>query len=174
MRPSAHFRFCPRCGAPAPEREGDSPLICDACEFTYFFNPCVAAAAIALRDDEKALFIKRAKDPAKGKLAIPGGFIDIGETAELALRREFKEEVNVELTDIQYLSAHPNEYRFRDVTYPVLDFFFTARIADAQNVAALDDVDDFHWLDPRNVDPDDIAFPSIRNALNIFLAGLAK
>jgi len=171
MRPSTHFKHCPRCGEPAAERETNAPLVCEPCGFTFFFNPCVAAAAIALHEDGKALFIKRAKDPAKGKLAIPGGFIDIGESAEQALRREFKEEVNVELNDIQYLSAHPNDYTFQDVTYPVLDFFFTARITDADNVSALDDVDAFLWLDPRDVDPDDLAFPSIRNALKTFLAG---
>ncbi len=170
MRPSTHFKHCPRCGEPAGERGIDAPLICDFCGFTFFFNPCVAAAAIALREDGKALFIKRAKDPAKGKLAIPGGFVDIGETAEQALRREFKEEVNVKLGDIHYLSAHPNNYVYRDVAYPVLDFFFTAGIMDAQNVAALDDVDAFLWLDPREVNPDDLAFPSIRNALETFLA----
>ncbi len=170
MRPSQHFGYCPRCGAAAPERESDAPLVCDACDFTYFFNPCVAAAAIALREDGKALFIKRAKDPAKGKLAIPGGFIDIGETAEQALRREFKEEVNVGLDEVRYLSAHPNNYTFRDVTYPVLDFFFTARIVDADNTSALDDVDAFLWLNPREVNPDDLAFPSIRDALKTFLA----
>jgi ADP-ribose pyrophosphatase YjhB (NUDIX family) len=171
MRPSAHFKHCPRCGEQSSEREDNAPLLCDFCGFTFFFNPCVAAAAIALRDDDKALFIQRAKDPAKGKLAIPGGFIDIGETAEEALRREFKEEVNVELDHIQYLSAHPNNYAFRDVTYPVLDFFFTANIVNADNASALDDVDDFLWLDPHDVDPEDLAFPSIRNALKVFLAG---
>jgi len=174
MRPSLHFKFCPRCGKPAPARGADSPLVCEACHFTFFFNPCVAAAGLALRADRKALFIKRAKDPAKGKLAIPGGFIDIGETAEEALRREFKEEVNVELTDVRYLSAHPNDYHFRDVTYPVLDFFYTARIKDAENAEALDDVDEFLWRDPGDVDPAEIAFPSVRNALKTFLEAPLK
>lgn len=170
MFPSEKFQRCPQCGAPVPPRKPNAPLDCADCGFHFYFNPSVAAAAIALRADGKALFIRRAKDPAKGKLAIPGGFIDIGETAEQALRREFLEEVNVELTHIRYLCSHPNDYHFRDVTYPVLDFFFSAR-AHADSVAvALDDVDEFHWLDPAKVDLDEIAFPSVRAALEAFLA----
>ncbi len=165
MFPSQLFQFCPRCGEAVAGPAANEPLRCAACGFVYFFNPCVAAAAVAFRADGKALFIRRAKEPAKGRLALPGGFIDIGETAEEALRREFREEVNVELADVAFLSSHPNDYVFRDVTYPVLDFFFTARIVDAENVAALDDVADFLWLDPAEVDLDDIAFPSVRAAL---------
>lgn len=169
MFPSEKFQRCPQCGASVPAREPNAPLDCSACGFHFYFNPSVASAAIALRADGRALFIRRAKDPAKGKLAIPGGFIDIGETAEQALRREFLEEVNVELTDIRYLCSHPNDYHFRDVTYPVLDFFFSARAKADSVAAALDDVDEFHWLDPAEIDLDEIAFPSVRAALEEFL-----
>lgn len=170
MFPSEKFKFCPQCGASVAARDPNAPLHCAACGFHFYFNPSVAAAAIALRADGKALFIRRARDPAKGKLAIPGGFVDIGETAEQALRREFLEEVNVTLTDIQFLCSHPNDYHFRGVTYPVLDFFFSARANADSVVAALDDVDEFHWLNPAGVDLDEIAFPSVRAALEAFLA----
>ncbi len=170
MFPSEKFQFCPQCGAQVPARNPNAPLDCAACGFHFYFNPSVAAAAIALRPDGKALFIRRAKEPAQGKLAIPGGFIDIGETAEQALRREFLEEVNVELTDIRFLCSQPNDYHYREVTYPVLDFFFSAQAKADSVVAALDDVDEFHWLDPASVDLNEIAFPSVRAAIEEFLA----
>ena len=44
-----------------------APFRCEACGFLYFFNPAVAVAALILRDDGKALFIRRAKEPAKGR-----------------------------------------------------------------------------------------------------------
>src|SRR5690349_5221516 len=105
MRPSHFFKFCPRCSAAEVEVHVDKRCVCAHCGFVFYFNPAIAAAAFVLSPSGDALFIRRAKDPAKGKLAIPGGFIDIGETAEAALRREIIEEVNLQLDSIEYLTS---------------------------------------------------------------------
>ena len=102
-------------------------------------------------------------------LAPPGGFVDIGETAETAVRREISEEVGIELKNVAFLCSRPNEYFHRDVTYPVLDFFFTAEAVDADAATALDDVESCVWLDPAEVDPEELAFPSMREALWVLL-----
>ena len=163
------FRFCPRCGAArAAGAESPEPFRCDACGFLYFFNPAVAVAALILRDDGKGLFIRRAKDPAKGRLALVGGFVDVGESAEHALRREVREEVRLELQDVRFLSSTPNEYHYQGTTYPVVDFVFLARTEDPSGVAALDGVASFEWLDPYAIDVEALAFPSMRDAVTRF------
>jgi NAD+ diphosphatase len=166
------FRFCPRCGA---ARNGASehaaPFRCDACDFLYYFNPAIAVAALILREDGKALFIRRAKDPAKGRLAMVGGFVDVGERAEDALRREVREEVQLELDDLRFLSSHPNDYHYRDIVYPVVDLIFIARTRDHDRAAALDGVASFVWLDPGQVELEELAFPSMRDALTRYRAG---
>ncbi len=58
--------------------------------------PQVAVGAIIFRD-EKILLVKRSKPPAKGMWAIPGGKINSGESMKDALRREIKEETNLEI-----------------------------------------------------------------------------
>ena len=143
------------------------PFHCFQCDFHYYFNPAIAAAAFVLREDGAALFIRRSKDPAKGKLAIPGGFVDAGETAEGAVRREVREEVNLELNELHYFTSYPNQYSYRSIQYPVLDLFFVARTKSPDGVKALDGVADFEWTPPANVDLDEIAFASIRNALEL-------
>ena len=170
MRPADLFRFCPHCGVTRAAASGEPALHCAGCGFTYYFNPTVAVGAILLRADDHALFIRRAKEPAKGRLAVPGGFVDIGETAETALRREIREEVNLEVGALEFLCSHTNDYHYRDVTYPVLDFFFIARALAATEAAALDGVESLCWLEPARVDLDEIAFPSIRAAVELFNA----
>lgn len=169
MKPSAHFRHCPRCGQRRSDAPGGSQFVCAACGFTFYFNAAIATAVFIVRDDGHVLFIRRAKDPAKGMLSPPGGFVDIGERAEDAIRRETREEVGLEIPEVRFLCSQPNSYDYGEVTYPVLDFFFVARAVAPASAQALDDVKSFHWLDPRAVAPDEIAFPSVRAALQVFL-----
>jgi ADP-ribose pyrophosphatase YjhB (NUDIX family) len=169
MQPALFFRFCPRCGAARAEGQGGSPFQCAACGFTFYFNAAIAAVAFVRRPDGRMLFVKRAKEPAKGKLGPPGGFVDIGETAETAVRREIREEVGLELENIRFLCSQPNQYFYKDVTYPVLDFFFTADAIAPDTAQSLDDVESHVWLAPAGVSPDDLAFPSMRAALKVLL-----
>jgi len=167
------FRFCPRCGAQcASTPQNVAPFRCQACQYLYFFNPAVAVAALILRDDGRALFIRRAKDPAKGRLALVGGFVDVGESAEHALRREVREEVQLELDQVRYLSSHPNDYQYQDTIYPVVDLVFVARTQDHDRAAALDGVASFEWLDPQTIDLGDLAFPSMRDAVTRYRAAM--
>jgi ADP-ribose pyrophosphatase YjhB (NUDIX family) len=160
------FRHCPACAATlsSPGRAG--MIECAACGFVYHFNPTVAAGAFLVRPQGEALFVRRARNPARGKLALPGGFIEIGETAEQSLRREIREEVGLEVEHLAYLCSAINAYDYRGITYPVLDLFFVGHLTGTDAPAALEDVQSLHWLDPRTVDPDEIAFPSIRAALD--------
>jgi ADP-ribose pyrophosphatase YjhB (NUDIX family) len=167
MLPRECFRHCPRCGAPQTTSAATNPFVCAACGFRYFFNPTVAVAVFVRRSDGRVLFIRRAKDPGRGRLAPPGGFIDIGETAEIAATREVREEVGLEIHDLTFLCSEPNEYLYAGVTYPVLDFFFTARAAGAET-ASPEEVESCSWLDPLGVAPTDMAFPSMQRALALW------
>lgn len=169
VKPIDFFLHCPRCGRPRAAAPDGNAFRCAACGFVYYFNPATAGAAFILNERGEALFIHRAKDPAKGKLALPGGFIDFGETAETGARREIREEVGLEVDDLRYLCTEPNHYTFQDVTYSVLDFFFVASARPGATVKALDDVAACTWLKPAEVDPNEIAFPSIRAALALYL-----
>jgi ADP-ribose pyrophosphatase YjhB (NUDIX family) len=163
MQPIQQFQRCPRCAAAVTP--GPNPLVCAACGFCYFFNPTVSAAAFVFDAHGRALFLRRAKEPAKGLLAIPGGFIDIGEGAEEALHREVKEEVGIEVTDVAYLCSCPNEYPYRGVTYPVCDLIFTATAVNPDAVRAKSEVAGIEWRRLEEVTEAELAFPSLRMGL---------
>jgi ADP-ribose pyrophosphatase YjhB (NUDIX family) len=171
LTPVYHFQFCPRCGQRRPPSATAQPFRCAACGFLFFFNPAIAVAVLVMNPDRQALWIRRAKDPGRGKLAMPGGFVDIDETAEAALRRELREEVGLEIRHPEFLCSQPNAYFYHDVTYPVLDLFFIAGAADPSQARALDAVASIEWADPREIPLEELAFPSMQKAL-VYYRGL--
>jgi 8-oxo-dGTP diphosphatase len=56
--------------------------------------------------------------------AIPGGFVDVGETVEDAVRREMKEEINVELFDLKQFHTYSDPKR--DKRWHTISLIFTA------------------------------------------------
>ncbi|MFO1459205.1 MAG: NUDIX domain-containing protein [Verrucomicrobiota bacterium] len=171
MKPSSFFKFCPSCGASRPSIQKGVLVHCDACGFHFHFNPAVSVSAFLRRRDGKVLLIRRARSPGRGKLAPPGGFVDIGETAENALLRELREEVGVAATSVQFLCSFTNRYPYRGVTYPVVDLFFTARVSNSGKASALDEVREIGWFDPSEVGANQLAFPSMKSAWKRLQAG---
>jgi ADP-ribose pyrophosphatase YjhB (NUDIX family) len=169
MEAIRQLEYCGRCGA-AAGRQSEAPggpFRCPSCGFTLYFNAAGATGAIIRRADGLALFVRRAKDPGKGKLGLPGGFVDPGENAEEALAREVREEVGLDVRDLRYLSSHANSYFYAGVTYHTLDLFYLGDVDDTDRATALDAVDAIEWIDPSTVPLDEIAFPSMRAALTI-------
>jgi len=171
VEPWRQFSACPRCGGPAavPLAERANPFRCAACGFVLFFNAASAVAALVIDAEGRILFIRREREPGRGLLAMPGGFVDVGESAEEALRREVREEVGLEVRGVTYLASFANRYPYSDVTYSTLDLFFTCEADAGSQARALDAVTAIEWRDPPAVNPSEIAFDSMRAALQTFL-----
>lgn len=167
--PSALFLHCPHCAATRSGEVDAIRFVCQACGFVYYYNVAVSSAVLILADNGLGLFIRRARDPAKDKLALPGGFIDRGETAEAAAVREVREEAGVKLASVEFLASFPNLYSYRGVDYPVVDLFFIGRVR-APVASPLDDVTEVIWAAPEAILEPDLAFPSHARALKAYLA----
>jgi 8-oxo-dGTP diphosphatase len=113
-------------------------------------TPLAAADAI-IEVGDKIVLIERANPPAG--YAIPGGFMDLGESAEQTAIREAKEEtgLDVELVDLLALYSDPR----RDPRGPVITAMFIAR-AQAEPRAG-DDARQAFLADPANP-PANLAF----------------
>ncbi|MEI6519322.1 MAG: NUDIX domain-containing protein [bacterium] len=120
-------QHCPQCGDETRLAKASNNLRCEACGLTFFINPVCAAGALIFNETGNLLTITRAKDPGKGKIGLPGGFVDFNETVEEAVAREIREETGLIATEITYLSNHPNLYTFKGITSYVLDFFFVVK-----------------------------------------------
>ena len=117
-------------------------------------NPSPTVDVIVQRDS-KILLIRRKRDPFKNRLALPGGFVNEGETAEEAARREAKEETSLEIEPIDILGVYsdPN----RDPRKHVMSVVFVGIIVGGKDKAG-DDALDIEWLELENIVSSEVAF----------------
>lgn len=159
-------RFCPRCGAGGLTRTEPKLIDCPSCGLHFYLNSGAAVAGYVLDDRDQLLLGRRAREPGKGMLGPPGGFLDFGETAEEAVLREIREETGLDVGIEQYLGSFPNRYLYRDILYPTLDLFFLCRVDSFSSASALDEVESLVILPWREVRRDEIAFASMRKAFD--------
>lgn len=66
----------------------------------------VAADCVVFDDDGRLLLIRRKYTPFQGMYALPGGMIEVDETAEEAAKRELKEETGIEADSLTLLGVY--------------------------------------------------------------------
>jgi ADP-ribose pyrophosphatase YjhB (NUDIX family) len=162
------FQYCPSCGSQEIRFDGLKEFRCAVCSFTYYHNVATGVGAI-LDLAGKILLIRRGKDPGKGRLDLPGGFVDPGESAEEALRREIQEELGIDAGPLEYVGSYPNVYEYRSVVYRTCDVFFHSRIDSLPTSLDQTEVQEMVLTELREVPLDEIAFQSVRACLSRFL-----
>ena len=105
--PLEKFRFCPLCGSDRFVENNNKSKRCEACGFVYYFNPSASTVAVIVNEKDELLVVRRAKEPAKGTLDLPGGFSDCYETSEEGVVREVKEETGLGHTHHRYVLSVP-------------------------------------------------------------------
>jgi len=106
----------------------------------------VAVQPLVLRDGQ-VLLVKRAKEPGKGRWAIPGGGIELGETVYEAARREIREECSVEISVERVLDVTERIIRDEEgrVSYHFVLICLLARYQGGE-VMARSDAEDARWV----------------------------
>lgn len=164
------FKYCPRCGSEDFKPASNRSFSCPNCKLQYYVNSAAAVACLIFNEEGKLLLTRRAINPHKGTLDLPGGFIDPLETAEEAVKRELKEELGLEVKSIRYLTSRANEYYFAGITVFTTDLAFRVEAETTDNLTASDDISGFEWHFPGEVSPDEIPAPSIRHFVKVVAA----
>jgi 8-oxo-dGTP diphosphatase len=144
-------RPCPHCGKAV----------------THYRNPVPTVDVIIFSANRGVVLIERANPPYGW--ALPGGFVDYGETVERAAVREAAEEtgLTVELTGLLGVYSDPS----RDTRMHTLSVVFTGRALDPRQLKAGDDADDAAFF-PLDRLPNEIAFDH-RQILDDFIRSLS-
>jgi ADP-ribose pyrophosphatase YjhB (NUDIX family) len=132
------FELCPKCGSRKIEWKNGKKWLCPDCGFDLYCNVAAAVGIVLYDDYDNVLFEVRAKEPRKGFLCLPGGFVDPDESAEDAVVRECREEMGAQIKEGKFLCSFPNTYVYKNIEYKTCDLFFTAKLPDE-----FKDMDDF-------------------------------
>ena len=90
-------QFCHFCSGALKRKfiEGRERLYCAACNQPIYENPVPATCVVVTSKQSHLLLVKRNVDPKIGWWCLPGGFMEMGETPEMAALRELKEETGI-------------------------------------------------------------------------------
>lgn len=169
QHPLAQFSYCPKCGYYKFEINDEKSKKCASCGFVYYFNPSSATVALIMNKKGELLVCRRAKDPAKGTLDLPGGFLDMFETGEEGVAREVKEEVGLKVIESTYLFSVPNIYIYSGFPVHTLDMFFICKVEEMDHFSAMDDVSESFFLPFSEIHPEEFGLDSVRKGLIKFL-----
>lgn len=167
--PLALFNHCPQCGAAPFAMHNEKSKQCASCGFLYYFNSSAATVALILNEQNELLVCRRAHNPAKGTLDLPGGFIDMYETAEEGVAREVLEETGLQVEEAIYQFSLPNLYPYSGFMVHTLDLFFLCKVADITPLKAMDDIDQSFFVPLASIQPADFGLGSIQKGVMLFL-----
>jgi 8-oxo-dGTP diphosphatase len=74
-------------------------------------TPALTVDCVAIDAEGRVLLVRRAHQPFKGQRALPGGFVDIGETVEDACRRELYEETGIQAHRLTLIGVYSDPRR---------------------------------------------------------------
>lgn len=109
-----------------------------------YASPALTVDAVLLKGRE-VLLIRRGREPFKGAWALPGGFVEVGETVEDACRRELVEETGLRGDVVDLLGVYSDPKR--DPRGHTVSVVFVLKVGGIVPVDDLDDADEARWFD---------------------------
>ena len=121
--------------------------------YTYKYpHPAVTADCIVFacqNEKTQVLLIKRGSEPCKDMWALPGGFMNIDESAEEAATRELKEETGIDVKEVTQVGAYSKVDR--DPRERVITIAFYTVIDKPVRAVGQDDAKQAEWFTLDNL-----------------------
>ena len=131
-------RFCGRCGTPTRNKDGERAKECPACGYVAY--PRLSPAMMVLVTRDRELLLARANRFPGAMYSALAGFVEPGETIEDCIHREVREEVGVEVDNLQYFGSQSWAFPHS------LMIAYTARYAGGELHADPVEIADVKWF----------------------------
>ena len=165
MKTSAPERFCPTCGQPVEERllEDDHRprLVCPNGHVSWQ-NPRMVVNAIPVQAG-RAYLARRAIEPGLGRWGIPGGFLEMGESAQEGARREVEEETDLRIEVGRLIGIYSRPHA------GIVVVVFEADVVGGRPEPAAE-TSEVRAFGPDEIPWDELAFNTVESALRDWVA----
>ncbi len=132
-------------------------------------TPKLMVDVVVPSEEGHVLLIRRASDPYEGQWALPGGFVEVGETLEEAAAREAKEETGLAVQIVRLVGVYSDPER--DPRGHNVSVAFLARAPDGDEPSAASDAAEVSFLDPSTVE---LAFDHDRIITDALFSGASS
>jgi ADP-ribose pyrophosphatase YjhB (NUDIX family) len=160
-------RFCPACGQPVEPRlleEDHRPrLVCPEGHVTWR-NPRVVVGALPVQAG-RVFLARRAIEPGLGRWTYPGGFLEVGESAQEGARREAEEETELRIEVGRLIGVYSRPH------VGIVTIVFAADVVGGRPEPAAE-TSEVRGFDPDEIPWDELAFTTVESALRDWVASL--
>ncbi len=162
-----NHRFCSRCGQTMVPSDKERMLYCESCSFQVYptISPCVIVAV----HNEDRLMLTKYKGREYTRYALIAGFVEIGESLEQAVRREVKEEVGLDVKNIQFYKSQP--WPFTDT---ILAGFYAELDGDDTVTLQEDELSLGVWVDRKDIPPEGLKISLTGEMMEAFRTGTVE
>jgi 8-oxo-dGTP diphosphatase len=108
-------------------------------------TPALATDCVIYDQAGRVLLIRRKYEPFKGAYALPGGFVEIGETVETACRREVREEAGIDIGELRLVGVYSDPKR--DPRGHTVSVVYLVRLPGEVTPQAGDDAAAAEWVE---------------------------
>lgn len=114
-------------------------------------KPSITVDVVILNKNKEFILIKRKNSPYKNYWAIPGGFVEYGETVERAAIREMKEETNIDVDLENIIGVYSDPDRDPRGHTITVAFYGFGNIKNMKADSDAKDIDIFSYDDLDNI-----------------------
>ena len=107
-------------------------------------TPALTVDCVIYDRQGRVLLIRRKNPPFQGSYALPGGFVDVGETVEDGCRREVREETGLNVKGLRLVGVYSDPDR--DPRGHTVSAVFLTQLSEPQVATAGDDAAAAEWV----------------------------